>query len=536
MTHRDKMQAFAGVLLVLFLASLNTTVVGTALPRIIADLGGMNVYTWAFTAYTLAQTVSIPVYGKLSDLYGRKPVLLFGIALFTLASALGGLSQSMGFLIACRALQGLGGGALMSMAFAAIGDLFTLTERGKYQGLNGAVFGVSSVLGPLLGGFLTDHLSWHWVFFVNVPVAVLAFWFIARFFPAKRERGEARIDVLGALLLTAAVVPLLLALTWGGTTDPWTSPKILGLLAFAAACTAAFVTWQARTPSPILALNLFRNPTFTFANIAGFFSTAGLYAAILYLPLFMQGVRGVSASNSGIVLAPLMLGMIVTSTVAGFIVSRVGRYKPAILAGLVVMTGALFFGTRLTPDTATSVVVGLMIVLGLGLGPTGSLFTLAVQTSSPRAQLGMATSANQFFRNMGGTIGAAVFGAVQANHLHALPTLLASSTRALPSSLAVAVADPNILSNPSALAKLHAAVAPLVGEAGFARILATMRGVLTDAVTNVFLLAGLGMTVALLVTLALPNLNLKSVRPQPETPRAPEVEAKPLAGVGVRER
>ncbi len=533
LAHRDKMLAFAGVLLVLFLSSLSSTVVSTALPRIIAELGGVKLYTWAFTAYTLALTVATPIYGKLSDIYGRKPILLLGIVLFSVGSVLSGLSQSMGELIAFRALQGLGGGALMSMAFATVGDIFTPIERGKYGGLMGAVFGLSSVVGPLAGGFLTDHLSWRSVFFVNLPFALVSFLFIVRYLHVKTRRTKSRVDLPGALLLVLCIVPLMLALTWGGTTYAWGAWPVVSLFAGAVVFGALFVWWQLRVPSPILELRLFKNQTFTLANFAGFLSMAGMYSAILYLPQFMQGVKGQSASNSGVVLTPLMLGLVATSTLAGLAVSRTGHYKSFILAGLFVMAVALGLGGLLNVNTPVWQATVLMVLLGMGLGPTNSLFTLAVQSSTPREQLGMTTSANQFFRNMGMTIGAAVFGAVESADLRSVAQHLPPEAARLPGELLAAASNTSVLTSPEVHSTVQRAVSAVIGEAGFERILAALRVTTASAVAHVFLLAGVLAAVAFIASLFLPNLNLKR-RPTETltpTPAAPSARTRALAGV-----
>lgn len=514
LSRREKLLAFGGVLTVLFLTSLNLTVVGTALPRIIAELEGFQLYAWAFTAFALTQTVSLPVYGKLSDLYGRKRVLLFGILLFSASSVLGGFAQSMPQLILVRALQGLGGGALTSASFSAIGDIFTPRERGAYNGFTGAVFGISSVIGPLAGGLITDTIGWRWVFFVNVPIAMIAFYVITRFFPGPRSRGGGRVDLIGTILLVLAVVPLLLALTFGGVDLAWTSAPLLAMLAFGAAMLAGFIMWQRRTADPILDLSLFQNRTFTVANISGFLTGAGMFGAIIYLPLYIQGVQGASAAASGFALAPLMLGMVASSTIAGLNVSRTGKYKRLILAGLVIMVVAFALATTLDASTPVLVTVAISVLLGLGIGPTNSLYVLAVQNAFPLARLGTVTSANMFFRQMGGTLGVAVFGAVVAASLAGfvrsdLPPALGH----LPPAALEEVVSPNLLTSPEQLAAARAQVGGSVGEASadtvFESLVTGLRSALSSALGTVFIVDSALAALALIVTARLPELELQ---------------------------
>ncbi|WP_019587498.1 MDR family MFS transporter [Deinococcus apachensis] len=525
LSHRDKILAFVGILTVLFLSSLNMTVVGSAMPRVISDLGGFHLYAWAFTAYSLATTITIPIVGTVSDRYGRRPLILLGIVVFALGSVLLGLSQSMGQLIALRALQGIGGGTLMAMSFTAIADLFTPIERGRYQGYTGAVWGVSSVVGPLVGGFLTDHLGWRSVFFVNVPFALLAVYFVWRFFrlPAPTgPRTHRPFDALGAALLGGTVTTLTLALSWGGGTYAWDSARILGLLASTLVLGGLYVRHSARQEQPILNLRLLRDSAISLASAAGFLTSAGMYAAILYLPLYMQGVRGSSASGSGMALAPLMLGMITTSTLSGQIVSRTGRYKLLILGGAFVATVALGLSTTLGTVTPLWIAVGLMVLLGIGLGPVNSQLTLAVQNAAPRDQLGSATSGNQFFRQIGGTLAVSLFGAlVNAQLAQNLGAQLPAGARALPAPLQEAIANPNLLSSPQATGQLEAALARLGHPDLFAPILNALRGVMAGAIDHVFLIAGLLMGVAFLVTLALPERPLAGRR-APARTEAPE--------------
>lgn len=519
-TRREKLLAFGGVLTVLFLSSLNMTVVGTALPRIIAELNGFDLYAWAFTSFSLASTVTLPIYGRISDVIGRRPVLLGGIVAFTAASLLAGLSQSMLQLVIFRALQGIGGGALIAMTWAAIGDIFSPRERGRYQGYTGAVFGLSSVIGPVVGGLVTDTLGWRWVFFVNVPVALVAFEVVRRYLPRSQRRPGTGIDVPGTALLIVGTVPLLVALTWAGTMRPWTDPLVLGLFAVSAVGLAAFVRTQFRSSHPTLDPALFRDRTYRFANGAAFLTGIGLFGAIIYLPLYIQGVQGGSAAASGFVLAPLMGGVVLGSTLAGWLSSRTGRYRRWIAIGVALMAVGFAVTTGFGPDTPLWWVVTTMVVLGAGIGPTNSLLTLAVQNALPFAQLGAATSANQFFRQIGGTLGVTVFGTMVAGHVRrGLPELLPAGLREAAPDAVATLSDPNLLTDPVRLAAVRDALAPVLGADRFDAFLAGLRGLLGAALSEVFLVALVVTGVALAVVARLPEGEL-SDEMDPEAPAA----------------
>src|SRR5690606_32735547 len=362
-------------------------------------------------------------------------------------------------LIITRGLQGLGGGALMSMAFSAIGDIFTPRERGKFQGFTGAVFGISSVVGPLAGGLITDTLGWRWVFFVNVPIALVAYLVIQRFFPAPTTRSSGTVDYFGSALLMLGVVPLLLALTWGGAELPWDSAQVIGLFGASAVLLAAFMWWQRKTDNPVLDPELFQSRTFNVANIGGFLSGIGMFGAIIYLPLYIQGVQGGSAAASGFALTPLMLGMVTSSTVSGILVSNTGRYRPFISAGLAIITVAFLLNATMDAATPLPLTMLYSVLLGIGFGPTNSLFVLAVQNSLPQGKLGTATSANMFFRQIGGTIGVAVFGALVAATIAGhVATSLPPEVAALPDTVLVEFTSPNLLTSPEQLEVARGAV------------------------------------------------------------------------------
>lgn len=435
--QRSKVLILIGVLLGLFLSALDQTIVSTALPRIVADLQGIELIGWVSTSYLLASTSMVPIYGKLSDIYGRKYVLLFGIVVFLLGSLLCGLAADMTQLVVFRGLQGFGAAALTSTAFAIPADLFAPAERARYMGLFGAVFGLSSVVGPFIGGLLTDNLSWHWVFFVNLPLGVIALGFIVAKLPRLHSGLTPAIDYAGAATLLLTVIPFLLALTLDKNDYPWTSPLILSMFAVSAVGLVLFLLIERRAESPILPLHLFRIPTFTLTALIGVTVGATLFAAIFFLSLYLVNVLGVSATAAGTTLIPLTLSLVVGAMVSSQIVQRTGNYKWVIIAGMAIIVGSLWWLTTLTPDTSIWMVRLRMIALGLGLGPSMPILNLAMQNAVPRTDLGAATASRQFFQQIGQVVGSAVFGALLTGVLTtSLSTSLAPIQAQLPPDLA----------------------------------------------------------------------------------------------------
>lgn len=409
----------SAVLMALFLSSLDQTIVGTALPTIVTDLGGNSVYVWVVTAYLLTSTISVPIYGKLSDLYGRKVMLIIGISLFLIGSALSGLSQNMGELIAFRGLQGVGAGALFPISLAVIGDLFTPRERGKYQGLFGAVFGLAFLVGPFLGGFITDNISWHWVFYVNVPIGIVALTVISSILPNHRSEGpRPKIDFLGITVFTMAVVPLLIGFTDEGLTNSqgiapaWTNPQVGGLILLSVALGVAFAFIESRVPEPIVPLNLFKNRVYTVSQIATFFLAFAFFAAVIFLPRYYQAVRGISATASGYMVWPLLVGMMGTSIGNGYLISRTGRYKWMMIIAVAVAAVGMFVLTGIKATSTDAFLWMGMFIMGVGIGPTMSAFTIVVQNAVDPRDIGVATSNLTFFRQIGGSIGLALAGSL----------------------------------------------------------------------------------------------------------------------------
>ena len=407
------------VLLGLFLSALDQTVVGTALPRIVTDLHGNQLYTWVVTAYLLTSTITVPIYGKLSDVYGRKVMLLTGISIFLGASWLCGLSQNMTELIFFRGLQGLGAGALFPISLAIIGDLFTPRERGRYQGLFGAVFGLSFIVGPFIGGWITDNVSWHWVFYVNMPIGILALVVIGTVLPNFHPTTVVRVrdlDFLGIVLFTAGVVPLLIGLTDKGLTNAhgvlngWTDASVGGLIVVGLVILAIFLFAETRAQQPIIPLELFRSRPYWATNLAIFMVSFGMFAAVIFLPRYYQAVKGISATESGYLIWPLLVGLIGSSIATGALITRTGRYKVVLTGAMSLFVIGSYFMTHIQTNTTDIALWSWMFLMGIGIGPSMSGFTVVIQNSAPVQQLGVATSTLTFLRQIGGSVGLAISG------------------------------------------------------------------------------------------------------------------------------
>lgn len=452
------------LMLTLLLAALDQTIVSTALPKIIGELQGFDRYTWVVTAYLLAETSVIPIIGKLSDQFGRKWFLIAGVVIFLIGSALSGASQTLNQLIIFRGLQGIGAGFLFALIFTLIGDIFSPAERARWQGLFSGVFALASVIGPTLGGWITDHTTWRWVFYVNLPIGAIAlamlFFRLPNSISARSTQytGRAalkRIDVAGALTAAGATVGLLLGLSWGGQTYPWNSLPVIGTLAGAVLLYSAFFFVERRAVEPVLPLDLFKNQIFATGALVSLTVSMAFFAVVIYLPLFIQIVLGQSATNSGVAITPLTVTTAIGAALVGQIIYKVGRYQFLSILGALIMTGGIYLLTRLTAASALGTVTLYMIVVGMGLGMLQPVLTLAVQNAIPRTRLGVGTSAVTYLRTMGQTLGVALIGTIVNNSTaNALASHLPSQAKQLPPALLAAASSQEVLSNPQAKATL----------------------------------------------------------------------------------
>ena len=429
-TNEERRATLIALMVVFLLGAMDQTIVSTAMPRIVEHLKGLNLYAWVTTAYLLASTVTVPIYGKLGDQFGRKPVLMAGICMFLGGSALCGLSGEFGALpivgggmtqlVVFRGLQGIGGGALFTIAFATLADMYSARERSKFMGIFGGVFGFASVIGPAIGGFLTDfgdiHLfgqvvsGWRLVFYVNLPLGLFSLFVLVKMMPFIKGIGHPTVDYLGSALIVTTFVPLLLALSWGGHDYAWGSPQIVGLAVISLVALGLLLFVETRAIEPMIPLGMFRNKVFTTVNLAGFLIGMSFFGIVMFMPLFMQVVLGVSATKSGMAMFPLMAGLMTGSIVSGNIVARIGHYKPFIVAGVVVLGIGVVCLSQIGPETTLMGIDWRLLLVGLGLGPSQSLNNIAVQNAVPVHQIGIATSSSQFFRQIGSTVGVAIFG------------------------------------------------------------------------------------------------------------------------------
>jgi len=512
MTRNARILATVGVGLALFLAALDQTIVGTALPRIVADLNGLEYYAWVATAYLVSSTTLTPIAGKLGDLFGRKPFLLGGMIGFVLASALCGQAQNMAELVAFRGIQGIFGGVLFASVFATIGDLYPPAQRAKLQGVFGGIFGLASVVGPTVGGYLTDNLSWRWVFYVNVPVGILAVAVCFVTLPSVVHKASWRdIDFAGAITLAATLVPMLIALSITRDHD-FSSPEVLGLLLVAAIMAVIFFVIERRTPHPVVPFDLWKNPTFAVSTVVGFLLGFAMFGAILYVSLIYQGVLGIPATNSGLLITPLMVGLIAASVVTGQLMVRIKRYRYLGTVGSVILVIGLWLLAQVNVGAPEVEVVRDLVLVGLGVGVGMPLYLNATQSAVDVRYLGVVSSQIQFWRNIGSTVGVAILGAVLS---HELPQKIAA---AVPPQFAGAVAagsNAQAIFDPSATGRIPA------------ELLLAIRGALASATHDVFLIAAGVAALAAIVSLFLQEVPLRG-----RAAITRQTEAEPVAAYG----
>jgi EmrB/QacA subfamily drug resistance transporter len=508
--------ALGAVLLTMFFSSLDQTIISTAMPVIIGDLQGFSLYAWTFTAYMITSAITVPIYGKLSDVYGRKPFYVFGLALFMLGSMFSGIVANMPQLIVARALQGLGAGAMLSMPRATIGDIFNPRERGRWMGIIASVFGLSSIIGPLMGGWITDHWGWRWVFYINLPVAGLALLAVLYALPSVKTCQRVKLDWQGSLALVAGLVPLLLAFTWAGNEYAWNSVPILGLFTTAIFFLGMFVWIERRASDPIIAPQLFKNQIFTSTALVALFVSMGMFGSIIFLPLFVQGVLGKSAQQSGEMLMPLMLSFITASVIGGQLITRTGKYKLQAMVGTLLMVVGTFLLTRMGPHSSVMTIVLDIILVGLGIGVVLPLLNVAVQNAFPYRMMGSVSATQQFVRSLGGIVVAPILGTILVNVFSArlselMPAQLQTAIHSLPPAQQEALLNPQGLINAGTQAAIQSSFTQL-GDGGavlYHQFIAAVHQALTAGTVRLFLVGTVFALLAFLATFALKEVDLQ---------------------------
>ena len=525
--------ATIAVMVSLLLAALDQTIVGTAMPRIVAELKGLDYYAWVLTAYMVASTTTVPIAGKLGDMFGRKPFLLAGMIGFVAASALCGQAQDMVQLVAFRALQGIFGGVLFATVFASIADLYTPRERPRVQGFFGGIWGLASVIGPTAGGFLTDNVGWRWVFYVNLPLGIAAVAFVALFMPWNRTGRRHTIDYVGAALLAAGLVPLLTAFSITRDHD-WTSPEVLGLVAFAAAMLVAFFFAERRTKEPIVPFGLFTNRTFAVSTLTGFLVTFGMFGTIVYVALIYQGVLGIPATNSGLLITPMMFGLVGAAILTGQLMLRIKRYRYVGTVGISLATLGIWLLSQVQPSTEQTDVVRDLVIVGIGIGTTMPLYLNAVQSALPRELTGVVTAQVQFWRNIGGTVGTAILGSLLA---HSLPVKINDALATLPippqarAALPQGSGNAQALFDPAQIAATKASLPPAF-QPVFDQVILAIRGALASALHDVFLYGAAVVAVGIVVSVFLSEVPLRGRERRPTPIEAEEADTAPVAAFG----
>jgi EmrB/QacA subfamily drug resistance transporter len=508
--------ALGAVLLTMFFSSLDQTIISTAMPVIISDLRGFSLYAWTFTAYMMTSAITVPIYGKLSDVYGRKPFYMLGLTLFMIGSTFSGMVVNMPQLIIARALQGLGAGAMLSMPRATIGDIFNPRERGRWMGVIVSVFGLSSIIGPVMGGWITDHWGWRWVFYINLPVAGLALLAVLYALPTVRTEDDVNLDWQGSLALVAGLVPLLLAFTWAGNEYPWSSAPILSLFAAAIFFLGLFVRIERRAAEPIIAPQLFRNQIFTSAVIVALFVSMGMFGSIIFLPLFVQGVLGKTAQQSGQILTPMMLSFVSGSVIGGQLITRTGKYRLQAIIGCLLMVVGTFLLTRMSPDTTALTVVLNIVLIGLGIGVVLPLLNVAVQNAFPYRLMGMVSATQQFVRSLGGIVVAPILGTVLVNIFSArltelMPARLQAAIHTLPPAQQEALVNPQGLISAETQVAIQSSFTQL-GDNGlllYHQFITAVHQALTAGVTRLFAVGTVFAIVAFLAAFALKEVGLQ---------------------------